>query len=135
MSGAITALRKAARARLAGDAALTALTGGVKVYDEAPAAATAPYIAFGEASARDWSGVSARGVEQVLTIEVWSEQPGAREALDIADRVLTLLDDAALSLEGHALVNLRFVSRDLARAAEGRFFRAGLRLRATTETL
>ena len=34
MSGAVTALRKAVRARLAADTALTALLGGVKIYDE-----------------------------------------------------------------------------------------------------
>ena len=135
MSGAVIALRKAARARLAADTALTALLGGVKIYDEAPRAAAPPYITFGDAQARDLSSVSYRGAEQVLVLQVWSEQGGAREALDIADHAAALLDDAALTLDGHRLINLRLTALELTREAKGRFFRASLRLRAVTEVL
>ena len=135
MSGAVTALRRAVRARLAADAALSALTAGPKIFDETPRAVEPPYITFGDAQARDLSSTSYPGAEQVLVLQVWSAQGGAREALDIADRVTFLLDDAALTLAGHRLINLRLTAIEITREAEGRFFRAALRLRAVTEAV
>ena len=133
MSSPVTALRKAIHAALAADAALTAQLGGAAVYDEAPREALPPYVTFGEASARDWSTATDHGLEQVVVINCWSTQRGARESLDIADRVAAVLHNAALTLTGHRLVNLRLVSQETKREAAGRFARTSLRLRAVTE--
>ena len=131
----IIALRKAIRTTLLADASLSAALGGPHIYDEAPREAQPPYIAYGDSQTRDWSTVSDRGIEQFLVIEVWSIQRGLREALDIAARVIALADDQALTLEGHHLVNLRLVSMETKREANGRFVRASVRLRAVTEAL
>ena len=53
----------------------------------------------------------------------------------IAARVEALLHDAALTLDGHRLVNLRFEQAEARREAQGRFSRASLRFRAVTEEL
>ena len=135
MSGAVIALRKAVRARLAADPALTALLGGVNIFDETPRAAEPPYITFGDAQTRDLSSTLYAGTEQFLVLQVWSAQGGAREALAIADEAAFMLDDAALTLDGHRLINLRLINLELTREAEGRFFRASLRLRAVTEKM
>ena len=128
------ALRKAVRACLGADAALAALV-GARIYDGAPRTASMPYVTGGDARLRDWSTASDHGAEHLLTLEVWSAQPGAREALAIADLVSRLLDGAALTLDDHRLIDLRFVSLETRRDGNGRFARASLRLRAITERL
>ena len=135
MTSPVISLRKAIRLALAGDAALVAKLGGPNVFDEAPREAIPPYIAFGDASVRDLSTSSDRSAEQFAVLNVWSLQRGLREALDIADRVAALLDDAALALDGHRLVNLRLVSLETRREGNGRFARASLRFRAVTEAV
>lgn len=131
----VIALRKAVRALLIGDAALIAKLGGPNVFDEAPREAVAPYVAFGDAQWRDLSTSSDRGAEQFVILNVWSLQRGLREALDIAENVGALLDEAALTLDGHRLVNLRLASLETRRENNGRFARASLRFRAFTEVL
>ncbi len=137
-SAAVVAVRKAVRSRLAGDASLGALLGGVaggaRIFDEAPRNAEPPYVTFGDARSRDWSTSSDRGGEHFVTLDIWSQQRGQREALSIAARVQDLLDDAALALDGFRLVNLRYQQIETRRENQGRFTRASLRFRAVTET-
>jgi hypothetical protein len=133
MSSPVLALRRAMLAALAADAALTALLGGAHVYDEAPPGAPTPRIAFADVQARDWSAQSSAGAEQMLALTVWSSSRGMREALDIADRIVAVLDQAPLALAGHHLVDLRFVSLATKREQNGRYARADVRFRATTE--
>lgn len=110
MSSPVIALRRAVRAALLADATLVAALGGPHVYDEAPP-----------------------GAEQIVTLTVWSSERGVREALEIADRIVTLLDEAPLAPAGHRLVDLRFMQIATRREQNGRLARADLRFRATTE--
>ena len=135
MSSPVLALRRAVLAALSSDSALTALLGGAHVYDEAPPGAPAPRIAFSDAQARDWSAQDSRGAEQVFVVTVWSDARGMREALDVADRVIALLDEAALTLAGHKLIDLRFLALATRREQNGRYARADIRFRATTEAI
>lgn len=136
MSGSpVVALRKAIRLALLANGPLVARLGGANVFDEAPREAIPPYVAYGDSLARDWSSASDRGAEQFVILNVWSIQRGLREALDIAARVTALLDDQPLALENHHLVNLRLVSMETRREANGRFVRAAIRLRAVSEAL
>jgi hypothetical protein len=130
----VVALRKAIVARLAGDGALVAALGGAKVYDEAPRAAEPPYVLFAETQTRDWSSTESQGAETLLVLSVISVQRGLREALDTGERLVALLDEAPLVLDGHHLVDLRHLSSATRREQSGRFARVDLRFRATTET-
>jgi glutathionyl-hydroquinone reductase len=47
--------------------------------------------------------------------------------------LLSALDDAALVITGHRLVNLRFTLADIRREADGRTYHAVVRFRAVTE--
>jgi len=134
MTHPLWALRRAIHARLSGDAELSGLLGGPRIYEEPPRGAQPPYVVFGEATSRDWSDTSGDGHEHIVTILVWSGEPGAKQALRLAERVAALLDEAELALQGHRLVNLRLVAQELKR--EGRpepLRRVSLRLRAVTE--
>ena len=126
------ALRASVRAALLADALLAAMV-DTRIYDGPPRAAAMPYVSFGEVRLRDWSTGSDYGVEHVLTLDIWSLQPGMRETLAIADRLGAILQDAALTLDGHRLVDLRFVSLDTRREQNGRIAHGILRLRAVTE--
>lgn len=132
---AASALRKAIHISLAADAPLAALLGGARIFDEAPRATEPPYVTFGEARTRDWSTCTDRGAEHVVLIDVWTEYRGAGASLTIAGRIEALLHDAALTLDDHRLVNLRFEQVESRRENQGRFARASLRLRAVTEAL
>jgi len=133
MSTAAVALRAAVHEALNADAALVALLGGPKVFDEPPPGTAFPYVTLGEASVADFSTGEARCEEHRFTLHVWSRQGGHREAHLIAGALLTALDDAALALPGHRLVNLRFAVADVRREADGRTYHALVRFRAVTE--
>lgn len=127
------ALRRAIRDRLLASAPLTERLGAPKVHDEAPRNARAPYIVFTQSEARDWSTMTEQGAEHLVALEVWSEKPGAREALEIAGAVANLLHEADLPLHGARCVHARITSVETLRQNANRFVRARIRLRALVE--
>lgn len=129
----VIALRKAIRTRLLADAGLAAALGANKIFDEPPRDVEPPYAIFLDAQMRDWSADLARGAEQFPVIGVVSTARGVNEALAIGQLIIALLDEAPLALEGHTLIDLRFVSSETKRDSGGRFARVNLRFRATTE--
>jgi hypothetical protein len=133
MPTAAVALRAAIYNALVADTPLAAVLGGAKVYDEVPRGAAFPYVTLGEAQISDWSTATEAGEEHQLTLNAWSRQGGHRQAHEIAGALLQALDDAALTLSGHRLVNLRFGTADIRREADGRTYRALVRFRAVTE--
>jgi len=132
MLDAELSLRGAIRAAILGDPTLAGLLNR-GVYDEAPRHAVLPYVSFGDVMLRDWSTGGDRGLEHDFVLDVWSAAPGSRESLQVADLIVALLARASLQLQAHALIDLRFVSFELARQASGRLARGRLRFRAITE--
>ncbi len=135
MSAAILDLQAAIHARLTGDAGLVAALGGAQVHDQAPVNARFPYVTFARAASFDWSASLGDGEEHEVTLHVWSKARGKREALTIAEMVRALLHEAALTLAGHGLVNLRLEATDVGFVDDADAWRARLRLRAVTEPL
>ena len=128
------ALQQAVHGLLSADVELTALLGGARIHDEVPRGAAAPYVHLAEASLRDWSTATEEGAEALFAVIVFSEAAGRRESLAIAARLRALLDDAALTLDGHRLVNLRHTATETERdRKDGR--RARLKFRAVVEPL
>jgi hypothetical protein len=134
-TAASAALRAAVHDALAAHAPLSALLGGPKIYDEPPRAAVFPYVTLGEARVTDYSTGSEPGEEHQLTLHAWSRQGGTREAHLIAGTLLQALDDAALALTDHRLINFRFAMADVRREADGRTYHALIRFRAVTEPI
>lgn len=134
MSDAILALRASVQARLAADAALTALIGAERIFDEAPRAQRGTYIVHGDVDARDWSTSTEAGCEQEFALVVWAGQSGStRQALEAARLIVAALDEADLAVDGHRLVDLRWLSTRLARDPRNGLPSAVLRFRAVTE--
>ncbi|MBM3552718.1 MAG: DUF3168 domain-containing protein [Alphaproteobacteria bacterium] len=130
----VVALRKAIRAYLFADAGFAAAL-GEKLYDEAPRGMEPPYALFADAQLRDWSADLSPGAEQFFTIGVASTTRGLSEALELAQRIAGLLNEAPLVLQDHRLIDLRFQSIETRRDQNGRIARVNLRFRATTEYL
>ncbi len=136
MSGAILVLRAAVQTCLAADVSLTTLIGSDRVFDEAPRAARGLYVVHGEVEARDWSTGGDRGCEQEFALVVWAAQSGSsRQALEAAGLIVAALDQVDLALDGHVLVNLRWLSSRLARETRNGLPHVTIRFRAVTETL
>lgn len=132
MSGASLALQQAVFRALTDDAALAALIAG-RVHDAPPRAPTFPYVTLGQADARDWSTGTEEGREHTLRLYVWSRHAGKSEVMSVLAAMARVLHDQPLTLEGHALVNLRMTGTDARRESDGVTWRGMMRLRAVTE--
>jgi len=133
MADASWALQQAVFARLTSDAALTALLGGARIYDDVPVRAAFPYVTFAQGAERDWSTASEAGAEHALVLHVWSRGNGRKELLAIMEALRVSLHDAALTLTGHRLINLRHEASEVRREGDGETYHGIVRLRAVTE--
>lgn len=129
---AANVLLQAIFAKLSGDAALMALIPG-GIVDRLLPRAILPLIVIGELESRDYSTATEKAEEHFLSLDIWSDANGRRCAGEIAGRVKTLLDDAALTLVGISLVNLQLLSSRSRREPKTRNFLAEMRFRAVTE--
>ncbi|MEG9884633.1 MAG: DUF3168 domain-containing protein [Hyphomicrobiales bacterium] len=127
------ALQKALFAKLSASDKLTVLLKGKNIYDDVPQQAAFPYLTLGDIRTLDWSTQTRRGHEHRVTLHAWSRQPGRGEIQAIIAAVDHALDDAALGLEDHNLVNLRTIFWHALRETDGRTYHGIVRLRAVTE--
>lgn len=133
MSSAAWELQKAVYGALVANADLAAVLGGARIYDEVPRGATFPYITVGATTTRDWSTGTEEGAEHTLTLTAWSKSPGAREVHLALDAVRAALSEAALSISGQRLVNMRHETSDVVRERDGETWQGIARFRAVTE--
>jgi hypothetical protein len=126
-------LQKAIYEALVANAALVALLGAPRVYDDVPRGAAFPYVTFGPSVVRDWSTGSEGGTEHLLTLHVWSQANGRRETHEVMGALREALHEAALTLAGHRLVSLRHEQSDARREADGETTLRIVRLRALVE--
>ena len=130
------ALQQAIFARLAADAPLLALLGGVpRIYDDVPQGTDLPYLTFGQSLARDASTGTEDGSEHIVSLSVWSSGRGRKQAQEIMDAVGAALHDQPLALTGHRLVNLRHEHSEARRDPDGQTIHGVARFRAVTEAL
>lgn len=133
MLSSSSAIQKAIYSALIGDAALVALLGGPRLYDNAPQSPAFPYLTFAHSQVRDWDTGSEPGDEHLITLHVWSRATGRREAQAIMARIRTLLHDQVPALDGHRCVNLRHEFSEARREPDGDTIRGLTRYRAVTE--
>lgn len=135
MASSAWEMQKAIFASLIADTALTDLLGGPRVYDDVPRGAELPYITFGQSTVRDWSTGTDTGHEHLFTLHVWTRVNGERIAHQIMSAVCDRLHDAALTLAGFKLVNLRHEFSDSFRDGDGETIHGVVRYRAVTEPI
>ncbi|MDB5555188.1 MAG: hypothetical protein JWL86_5172 [Rhizobium sp.] len=130
MASSTNALQAAIFSRLTGDATLTGMIGANAVFDRRLTGKAMPYLVLSEIATSDF-GPDAE--EHLVTIEAWSDAEGRRQAQEIAARAKVLLDGAALSLTGFALVNLLHRSTRARREPKTKAHVAQMVFRAVTE--
>jgi hypothetical protein len=133
MASAAWELQKSIHAALVADAALATLLGGARVHDDVPRGAEFPYVTFGPSTARDWSTDDEAGSEHIVTLDVWSKHGGEREVHLVMAAMRAALHEAALTVAGHRLVNLRHEQSEAARLGDGETYRGTARFRAVLE--
>ena len=133
MPSASWSLQQSVFATLVADTAITALLGADRIYDDVPQGSPLPYLTLGQSTVRDWSTGTDDGNEHLITLHVWSDAKGKKQASDIADAVRTALHDQPLTLVGHRLVNLRHEFSEARRDPDGATVHATVRFRAVTE--
>lgn len=133
MTAAAAELQTAIFQALSADSALVAELGGARIFDQAPASVSFPYITFGRTSVYDWSTGTESGTEQLFTLHIWSKARGKKEVLEIMELARLRLDNAALPLAGHHLVNLRLEFAEARYDDDLAVHHGLLRFRAVTE--
>jgi hypothetical protein len=133
MSDPAFALQAAIHARLAGDAALTALVGAGRIHDGPPRAAALPFVAFGRWRVRPLDSAGGTAHEHRLELVVRSVAGGRREASEITERAVAALSETALAPDGHRVVSLALVERTSGEGRDRRSFEAVAVLRVVTE--
>jgi hypothetical protein len=132
---AALALQQAMRTALLADTALITLLGGAHIFDEVPRGEPTLHVSFAGIETRDWSVMDQKAHEHFLTLEVVTNERSRAQAQNICNRIEAVLDNAALILTGHRLINLRVVFWSVARTKAEPKFGATLRFRAATEPL
>lgn len=130
MSDARFELLKAMRLAMLGDTGLAAMITGVS--DPAPRGGAYPFVTFGDVRTTPQDGDQPPTLEHQVEVWVYSRAKGRWEVSQIADTVRALLDDAALSLSGHDLIDIRHRDTEVAPTRDRHGFRARLRFRAVT---
>lgn len=127
------ALQQAIFATLSADAALSALLGAGRVFDDVPQGTRPPYVTFGPATAQDFSTGSEPGTEHLFTLHVWSDRAGKLETQEILAVLRAALHDRPLAVDGHTLINLRHERSETRRTPGGESVYGLARFRAVTE--
>ncbi len=129
------ATQQAMRGALLARAPLLTLLGGAHIFDEVPRGANPPFVLFTGIETRDWSVADQKAHEHFITLEVTTNQRSRNAAQAIAHEIETVLDNSALILTDHKLINLRVVFTNISRNSKTENFAALIRYRAATEPL
>lgn len=93
---------------LRADSVLMSTLAADGVYDNVPEGTGHPYIVIGEAIQTPDNAHDRFGKEVVATNHVWSKQKGYKEALEIMDRMVAVLEEQPLLIDGFHHVATRF---------------------------
>jgi Protein of unknown function (DUF3168) len=124
-------LRQSINQALKASSDLTALLGGVRIYDRPPEPAGFPFITLGQSPLRDWSAGSEEGSDQRLTVHVWSPFGGKKHMQDVIKAVRTSLNDWPLA-SGRERIMLNHEFSEARLDPEDDSFHGIVRYRATT---
>jgi hypothetical protein len=134
VSSASWALQQGVFAALSANAAVQAVAGNpARIYDAVPRGAVFPYLVVGDDTETNNDTKTEQGAEHELAITAWSRAGGRQECKLAADAVRLALDGAALTLTGHTLIDIRYLSAQFLRESDGETFRAVVKFRAVTE--
>jgi Protein of unknown function (DUF3168) len=135
MSADMQRLQEAIHARLATDAGLGAVLGGVHVYDRPPQGAAMPYITFGATRTFDAGTSTEDAREHLMTLHVWSKTGGRKQCMEAMQATGEALA-AIPALSGTVrIVSLRRQADEIVYEPDLRAWHGVMRLRVVTEAI
>ncbi|CAB4176547.1 Tail completion protein [uncultured Caudovirales phage] len=132
MSDSLYATQVAIKTALLADATFTASV-GTRVYDRVPPDAVMPYVTIGESTAVPFDVKDKTGMDQTLTLHVWSGYQGRKQVKDIGAAIYGVLNRGTLSISGHTFVDCLFEFGDSFEDADGLARHGVYRYRVTTQ--
>ncbi len=135
MTAASWALQRSIYETLSNAPELTSRLGGDGIYSNPPQAAEFPFITIGQTVDQDWSTGTEDGSEHRITLHIWSRADSAMEVHEITEIVRNLLNDQALTLDDHNLINLRHEFSQARIDPDGETLHGIVRYRAVTEPM
>jgi len=124
-------LQKSIYQTLTNDSTLMGLVVGV--FNRPPQGTDFPYVTLGESAGSDWSTKTTTGMEQNVTLHVWSREGGRAEAASIMQRLYTLLHQVNLSVTGQTLVSIRFAASAILLENDGWTYQGVMKFQAFLE--
>lgn len=107
---------------LRADATLQGLLGGAtpRIYDWIPDNPTYPLVAVGDIVCVDFGTHTSSGFEATLSIHVFTQSAGRKDALTIMARVYQLLHEVDLAVTNFPTLSCREASREVIREEDGK---------------
>ena len=124
-------LQQAIYQTLTNDSTLMALV--ESVFDRPPQDSDYPYVTLGDSTGSDHSNLGTIGMEQLVSLQVWSREGGRKEAATIMERIYTLLHQAVLTVSGQTLLSMQFVSSSLSLENDGWTYQGIMRFHAVLQ--
>jgi hypothetical protein len=113
----------------------------VPLFDDAPeregdeAAGPFPRVEVGETDVGDWGTKTSFGTEQNITLTVYTNYRGRKQARQIAAYIYDSLHEQDFAVDGQDLILIRFENADYDRAGDGKVYFGRLRYRALLDAL
>lgn len=126
-------LQNAIYQTLNNDGAITSLIGVGNIFDHEIKNANYPYISIENWQSSDWSTDSDLGEEHLFDILVYEDKSARKSLQDITQKVILILHDQPLSLDGGTLINLRFENAFFDEQGRNKLQVARLKFRAKIE--
>lgn len=117
MSSSLKAIQQAIYERLTADTVLMGKITGV--FDEVPQNQPFPYVTIGDMTSTPWRTMSRFGEEVTITLHIWSQQKGFREAYEILDDLNRLLADQVIPVLGWDVAACWYEFSDTIRDPDG----------------
>lgn len=127
MTLSLNIIQEAIYDELAGDTTLNATVTGI--YDDVPDDAVFPYVHLAGVRAQDWTSSSTVGSEAQFELEVFSRSGGHQQALDVMDRIHTLLHGQGLSGGSLHVALVRLLNSTIDTLSDGKTVRGQMRFR------
>jgi hypothetical protein len=89
------------------------------IYDGVPNSAKYPYINIGDLIETPFNTFGRSGRRVTITLHVWSQYSGYKEALTIYGRINELVDGQEFTLNGHTFILSRFEQAEPMLDADG----------------
>lgn len=105
----------------------------VPVYDDVPQNTKLPYVTIGEDDSEAWDTDDSLGLDTDITIHVWSEYAGRKEAKELMGQIYNALNRHELVVDGMHTVDCIFEYQDIFLDPDGVTRHGVIRFRLTTE--